>query len=161
MARNATGPIECITSAVTSNFKYKRHIFGQQEATFNGLTITDDMMVIARLYLRPAGDNSVDTELTDEKDTVTPGKTLVAWGVLPLTKGKLFNQSFAEYLSMCHCMTHRQTYTHMHMYSHAHTSTCMRTHTHIHMHAHARTHTHTHTHTHTLTVVDFCYVFLT
>ena len=94
MATNATGPIECITSAVTSNFKYKRHVFGQQEATFNGLTITDDMLVIARLYLQLA-DTSI--EFTDEKDTLTHAKSLVAWGVLPLTKGKLY-QSFAEFV---------------------------------------------------------------
>ncbi|KAI0225502.1 hypothetical protein LSAT2_023748 [Lamellibrachia satsuma] len=89
VVQNASSPVEFITSAVTSNFKCKYHIFGRQEAIFQDVAMTDDMLVIARLYLRPTRDNVDyrDDVLTGEDGRLNHGKTLVAWAALPLTKG--------------------------------------------------------------------------
>ena len=83
---SSTSPVTCSTTAVKSNFKHQYHVYGQQEATFEGVELTPDMIVIVRFYLRQRLSHitdeyeappAVDMKLHDDE-------SLVAWAALPL-----------------------------------------------------------------------------
>ncbi|XP_013420709.1 uncharacterized protein LOC106181016 [Lingula anatina] len=82
IVQSVTGPVTCSTSSVVSDFKYKYHVFGQQEAIFQGVNIQPDIVIIARVYLskndlqRRTGDDDDDSHFDES--------TLVAWGAVPL-----------------------------------------------------------------------------
>ena len=71
----------CSTTSVRSNFKFNYHIFGQQEASFQDVKLSGDMLLIARFYLRK--------QLNANKEYADGGpqygeEQLVAWAVLPM-----------------------------------------------------------------------------
>ena len=85
--QSSTSAVTCSTSTVKSNFKYKCHVFGQQEATFSGVQLQGDMVLIARFYLKHKADdvtNEIFTDHLDQPFTVYDEETLVAWTAVPL-----------------------------------------------------------------------------
>ncbi|XP_013402348.2 uncharacterized protein LOC106167978 [Lingula anatina] len=83
IVQSVTGPVTCSTSSVGADFKYKYHVFGQQEAIFQGVNIQPDIVIIARVYLSK---NDLQRRRTgdDDDDSHFDESTLVAWGAVPL-----------------------------------------------------------------------------
>ncbi|KAH9523455.1 hypothetical protein Btru_040051 [Bulinus truncatus] len=85
IVQSATSPVMCTTTAVRSNFKYYYHVFGQQEASFQDVKMTGDMILVARFYLKKQIKNQIDE--TDPANMTGPQygeETLVAWAAIPL-----------------------------------------------------------------------------
>ncbi|GFR57810.1 coiled-coil domain-containing protein 17 [Elysia marginata] len=89
IVQSATSPVMCSTTAVRSNFKYNYHVFGQQEASFQEVRLSGDMLLVIRFYLRRQvrGGQSSDTARTgrDAANLQQYGEeALVAWAAIPL-----------------------------------------------------------------------------
>ncbi|CAL1538632.1 unnamed protein product [Lymnaea stagnalis] len=85
IVQSATSPVMCSTTAVRSNFKYNYHVFGQQEASFQDVKMSGDMLVVARFYLKKQISGPNDG--TDPANLTGPQygeETLVAWAAIPL-----------------------------------------------------------------------------
>ena len=71
----------CSTTSVRSNFKFNYHVFGQQEASFQEVRLSGDMLLVARFYLRKQ--LNTNNEVTDGGPQYGD-EQLVAWAVVPL-----------------------------------------------------------------------------
>ncbi|XP_059151750.1 uncharacterized protein LOC131937975, partial [Physella acuta] len=83
IVQSAVSPVMCSTTAVRSNFKYNYHVFGQQEASFQDVKMSGDMLLVVRFYLKKQLNKPNDG--TDNTTGPQYGEeTLVAWAALPL-----------------------------------------------------------------------------
>ncbi|XP_013082308.1 uncharacterized protein LOC106067643 isoform X1 [Biomphalaria glabrata] len=101
IVQSATSPVMCTTTAVRSNFKYFYHVFGQQEASFQDVKMTGDMILVARFYLKKQIKNQIDE--TEAANTTGPQygeEALVAWSAIPLVlsmQGELTSRERREF----------------------------------------------------------------
>ncbi|XP_074643635.1 uncharacterized protein LOC141900574 isoform X3 [Tubulanus polymorphus] len=101
VAQSFTSPLTCSTTAVRSNFKYRYHNYGQQEATFHGVDVRAPIMLVVRLYLRKSRiaidpDPGADMELGGEPpndNKADDSEILTAWGAVPLITPQLHNKN--------------------------------------------------------------------
>ena len=89
IVQSATSPVMCSTTAVRSNFKYNYHVFGQQEASFQDVRLSGDMLLVVRFYLRrqmPTGHGSDTGRAGKDAANVQQygEEALVAWAAIPL-----------------------------------------------------------------------------
>jgi len=95
LVQSASTPVTCSTKAVRSSFKHNYHVYGQQEAVFHGVDLYEDILVIARFYLRRRVEHGL-TDLYDSQpadNRALDDETLVAWGAVPLmlTRNNIMN----------------------------------------------------------------------
>lgn len=96
IVQSAACPVTCCTTAIKSNFKYRYHVYGRQEALFDDVNIHHDMVLLARFYLR----QRAERHLQDEMDEIPQDQraedvdTLVAWATMPLM---VASEDYSEY----------------------------------------------------------------
>ncbi|CAH1775471.1 unnamed protein product [Owenia fusiformis] len=95
IVQSGSTPVTCTTLGVRSNFRYKYHVFGQQEAIFHDVNFRSDMVLIVRFYLRHVGRNISDEFHSDkpEDGNIYEEETLVAWGAISIMARKIKRQS--------------------------------------------------------------------
>ncbi|XP_048352163.1 coiled-coil domain-containing protein 17 [Sphaerodactylus townsendi] len=78
------------TDPVRSNIKHGYFLFGEQEVTFQGVVLQEDMILVARFYHWPSGRTAFSPWDVGFKPQHQPAlqseELLVAWAVLQLTK---------------------------------------------------------------------------
>ncbi|RUS83083.1 hypothetical protein EGW08_009169 [Elysia chlorotica] len=105
IVQSATSPVMCSTTAVRSNFKFNYHVFGQQEASFQDVRLSGDMLLVVRFYLRRQvrGSQGGDTPRAGRDAANVPQygeEALVAWAAIPLvlsTHGDLSSRQRREF----------------------------------------------------------------
>ena len=79
-------PVTASTNTVQSNFKYKYHVFGRQEAMFNGIELRTDIILVIRFYLHRQLNDGYDDHSVGlrQEDGAPEDQDLVAWATMPL-----------------------------------------------------------------------------